>query len=78
MLETENCPACAEEDKPKGRGYFYAVLTAILCPCHLPVLGLYLGTGSAGAFFAENFVLLAIGLGLLTLFSLNAAIRILL
>jgi hypothetical protein len=53
-------------------------MTAVLCPCHLPILGLYLGTGAAGAFFAEYFIIVAITLAILTLLSLTAAIRILL
>ena len=76
MIKNEACSTCTDDGK--GRGYFYAVMTAVLCPCHLPVLGLYLGTGAAGAFFAEYFVLLAILLGILSLITLAAAMRVLL
>ncbi|MDE0755817.1 MAG: mercury resistance protein [Woeseiaceae bacterium] len=76
MIRHESCSTCADDDSRKG--YFYAVMTAVLCPCHLPILGLYLGTGAAGAFFAEYFIIVAITLAILTLLSLTAAIRILL
>ena len=71
----ESCSACAEN---KGRGYLYAVMTAVLCPCHLPVVALFLGSGTAGAFFAQNFLFLAITLGILSLITFVAAVRILL
>ncbi len=56
----------------------YAVITAVLCPCHLPLLGVFLGGGAAGAFFAQNFMFLAVTLGILSLISCGAAARILL
>ncbi len=76
-ISNETCSTCTDEHR-KGRGYFYAFMTAVLCPCHLPVVGFFLGTGAAGAFFAEYFIFLAIFLGILTLISLTAAIRTLL
>jgi len=72
--QDKTCPTCADDDG-KGRGYFYAVMTAVLCPCHLPVVGLFLGTGAAGAFFAEYFIFLAIFLGILSLITFAAAVR---
>ena len=59
-------------------GVRYAFMTAVLCPCHLPVVGFFLGTGAAGAFFAEYFIILAILLGILSLISFAAAVRVLL
>jgi hypothetical protein len=56
----------------------YAAITAVLCPCHLPLVGLFLGGGAAGALFAQHFMLLAIALGVLSLISFVAAVRILL
>jgi len=38
----------------------------------------FMGSGAAGAFFAQNFMLLAITLGILYLISFVAAVRILL
>ena len=76
-MQKETCSTCADEES-KGKGYFYAFMTAVLCPCHLPVVGIFLGTGAAGAFFAEYFILLAIVLGVLTLITFAAAARILL
>lgn len=74
MIQNEACSTCAD-DEGRGRGYFYAFMTAVLCPCHLPVVGLFLGTGAAGAFFAEYFILLAISLGVLSLITFAAAAR---
>ena len=76
-MQSSTCKAC-HDDAEKGRGYFYAVMTAVLCPCHLPVVGFFLGTGAAGAFFAEYLVLLAVSLGILSLITFTAAARILL
>jgi len=73
--QRNSCPACADN---KGRGYLYAVMTAVLCPCHLPVFALFLGSGTASAFFAQNFLFLAITLGVLSLITFVAAVRILL
>lgn len=72
-----HCEPCQHADA-RGRGYLYAVATAILCPCHMPLWGLALGGTAAGAFFYQHFWSLAILLGTLTLFSLFKAIRILL
>ncbi len=69
---------CAAYPEKSGRGYVYAIITAVICPCHLPVVGVLLGGGAAGAFFAQYFVLLAIILGILTLVTFIAAARILL
>jgi len=69
---------CAAYPEKAGRGYVYAVITAIICPCHLPLVGVILGGSAAGALLAQYFVLLAIILGVLTLISFVAAARILL
>jgi mercuric ion transport protein len=74
-VQNETCPTCSDGN---GKGYLYAIITAVLCPCHLPLVGMILGSGAAGAFFAQNFMLLAIILGTLTLISFVAAVRILL
>ena len=78
-MRTQNkaCLTCTEDDG-KGKGYFYAIMTAVLCPCHLPVVGIFLGTGAAGAFFAEYFIFLAILLGILSLITFAAAVSVLL
>ena len=77
MIQNEACSTCVDDDG-EGRGYFYAIMTAVLCPCHLPVVGLFLGTGAAGAFFVEYFIFLAIFLGILSLIAFTAAVRVLL
>ena len=71
----QTCPTCVDN---KGKGYLYAVITAVLCHCHLPLVGMFLGGGAAGVFFAQHFMLLAIVLGILSLISFVAAVRILL
>jgi len=71
----QNCTTSCE---PKGKGWFYAVLTAVVCPCHLPWLGVVLGGSAAGVFFQRHFWALAIFLGVVSLVSFLKAIRILL
>lgn len=75
MIQNETCARCSDS---KAKGYLYAVMTAVLCPCHLPLVGLFLGGGAASIFFAQHFMLLAVILGILSLISFVAAIRILL
>jgi len=69
---------CAPYPDKERQGYLYAVITAVICPCHLPMIGVFLGGSAAGAWFAQYFVLLAIIMGVLTLISFIAAARILL
>jgi len=76
-MSKQNEP-CATYPEREGKGYLYAVVTAVICPCHLPLIGVLLGGGAAGALFAQYFVLLAIIMGVLTLISFIAAARILL
>ena len=76
-MSNQNEPYATYPEK-EGRGYLYAIITAIICPCHLPLVGALLGGGAAGAFLAQHFVLFAITLGILTLISFVAAARILL
>ena len=71
------CETCRPADV-RGKGYLYAVATAILCPCHMPLWGILLGGTAAGTFFYQHFWALAILLGVLTLLSLVKAMRILL
>ena len=73
-----DCKVCDKSDDLRSRGYVYAVLTAIACPCHLPVLGIFLGGTAAGVFFYEYFWPLAIFFGVLSLFFFYKATRILL
>ena len=72
-----DCETCRASDA-RGKGYLYAVATAILCPCHMPLWGILLGGTAAGTFFYQHFWALAILLGVLTLLSLVKAMRILL
>ena len=80
-METETstgCEQCDTSDDDRGKGYVYAVLTAIACPCHFPIVGIILGGSAAGVFFYEFFWPLAIGMGVLSLFFFYKAARILL
>jgi hypothetical protein len=74
-IRNQSCTTCFDS---KGKGYLYAVLTAVFCPCHLPLVGLFIGSGAISALFAQHFMLLAITLGVLSLISFAAAARILL
>ena len=75
---TEPCKPCETPFDGRGRGWFYAVLTAIACPCHLPVLGFFLGGSAAGLLFQQYFWPLAIAFGVASLFFFFKAVRILL
>jgi len=75
LNQNETCSTCSDSNT---NGYFFAFLTALACPCHLPLVGIFLGTGAAGAFFAQYFMLLAILMGILCLISFVAAARVLL
>ena len=74
----EACDTCRSPDDGRSKGYVYAVLTAIACPCHLPVVGIVLGGSAAGVMFYEYFWPLAIFFGALSLFFFVKATRILL
>ena len=73
-----SCEPCETSDDDRGKGYVYAVLTAIACPCHFPIVGIILGGSAAGVFFYAYFWPLAIGMGVLSLFFFYKAARILL
>ena len=62
----------------RRKGYLYAVATAILCPCHMPLWGIALGGTALSALFEQYFWTIAIGLGLLSLITFALAARILL
>ncbi|MBI4192269.1 MAG: mercury resistance protein [Betaproteobacteria bacterium] len=67
--------------KDSGRrsaGYYaMAVLALLTCPCHLPILLLLLSGTAAGAFITEYFAAALALLGVLFLFSVTAAMRLL-
>jgi mercuric ion transport protein len=74
----EQCETCETPFDGRTRGWVYAVLTAIACPCHLPVVGIVLGGSAAGALFYQHFLTIATFMGLLTLYFFVRAVRILL
>lgn len=76
--KSETCIACESIYDGRGKGYFYAVLTAIACPCHLPMVGVFLSGSATGVFFEQNFWAIAVAMGALTLAFLAKSIRILL
>lgn len=75
---TEPCNKCETPFDGRGRGWVYAILTAIACPCHLPVLGIILGGSAAGVFFQQHFWTLAVLMAVLTLLFFVKAVRALL
>ena len=75
---TDACDTCRSPYDGRSKGYVYAILTAIACPCHLPVVGIVLGGSAAGVLFYEYFWPLAIFFGALSLFFFFKAARILL
>ncbi len=75
---SEDCETCRTPYDGRSKGYVYAVLTAIACPCHLPVVGILLGGSAAGGLFYEYFWPLAFFFGALSLYFFFRAARILL
>ena len=73
-----SCNECEVPKDERGKGYFYAVATAILCPCHMPLWGIALGGTAAGLIFEQYFWSIAVGLGILSLLTFAGAARILL
>lgn len=73
-----SCGECEVPKDERGKGYLYAVATAILCPCHMPLWGIALGGSAAGLFFEQYFWSIAVGLGILSLLTFAGAARILL
>ncbi len=67
-----------EYPENKGKGYLFAVIAVITCPCHLPVTALFLGGTAAGALFAQHFTLFVVIMGFASLISFVVAARILL
>ena len=74
----QQCDSCPTPYDGRAKGWVYAILTAIACPCHLPVLGIILGGSTAGVLFHQHFWSVAIFMGILTLFFFYRAARILL
>lgn len=59
----------------KAKGYWLALVAALSCPCHIPLLMLALSGTAAGALLADN---LAAALAIMTvvfLLSLRGALR---
>jgi hypothetical protein len=73
-----DCDTCETPTGERGKGYAYAIATAILCPCHMPLWGIALGGSAAGLWFYQYFWGIAIGLGVLSLLTFAGAARILL
>ncbi len=75
---SKHCEPCEAPKDERGKGYAFAVATAILCPCHMPVWGMMLGGSAVGVAFQQYFWSIAIGLGVLSLLTFAGAARILL
>ncbi len=74
----DQCDDCEPSLEERRKGYVYAIATAILCPCHMPLWGIALGGTALSAVFEQYFWTIAIGLGLLSLLTFALAARILL
>ena len=72
------CEPCEAPLEERRKGYVYAVATAILCPCHMPVWAILLGGSAAGAIVDQYFWSIALGLGVLSLLTFAGAAKILL
>jgi mercuric ion transport protein len=57
------------------RGYLYATLAVVTCPCHLPILVLLFSGSAMGAFLTDHFATALTILSLLFIFSLALAVR---
>ena len=77
-INTGSCESCEAPKDERGKGYVYAIATAILCPCHMPLWSIAFGGTAAGVIFEQHFWSFAIGLGALSLLTFAGAARILL
>ncbi len=59
------------------RGYVYALLAVVTCPCHLPIFAVLLSGSAMGAFLSDHFGTALTTFSLLFIFSLAAALRVL-
>ena len=59
------------------RGYLYALLALVTCPCHLPLFVLLFSGSAVGALLNEHFTVAVTIFSLLFIFSLVAAVRVL-
>ncbi|MEE9596716.1 MAG: broad-spectrum mercury transporter MerE [Acidiferrobacterales bacterium] len=66
-----------EESSRHRRGYVYALLAVVTCPCHLPIFALLLSGSAMGVFLSDHFGTALIIFSLLFVFSLAAAVRVL-
>ncbi len=65
----------SEESSQSRRGYLYALLAVVTCPCHLPVFALLFSGSAVGAFLSDNFATALTIFSLLFIFSLTLAVR---
>ncbi|MFQ6023844.1 MAG: broad-spectrum mercury transporter MerE [Acidiferrobacterales bacterium] len=65
------------ESSRHRRGYLYALLAVVTCPCHLPVFAVLLSGSAVGAFLSDHFGTALTIFSLLFVFSLAAALRVL-
>ena len=77
LVEATTSKQCSVDESHQGKGLFYAILTAVVCPCHLPIVGVVLGGSAAGVFFHQHFWSIAAFLAVVTLFSFYKAVRLL-
>lgn len=60
---------------PRQRGYAWATLAALTCPCHAPLFALLLAGTAAGAFLNEYFGIVLALMSVLFLLSLGIAMK---
>ena len=66
-----------EELSRHRRGYVYALLAVVTCPCHLPIFAVLLSGSAVGAFLSDHFGTALTIFSVLFIFSLVAAVRVL-
>jgi mercuric ion transport protein len=59
---------------PSRRAYAWGTLTALACPCHLPLLAVVLAGTTAGAALAKHLGIAALALAALFLLALTRAV----
>lgn len=67
--------AAKPELRDHRRGYFFAALTVITCPCHLPILMVLLSGSAVGAFLTEHVGPAVAIFAVVFVLSLGAALR---
>ncbi len=76
-MGVDMAPADKKGPSYPRRGYLYALVAVVTCPCHVPIFAVLLSGSAMGAFLNDHFGTALTIFSLLFIFSLVAALRVL-